>query len=356
MEEQTFTISPDTFDMALLPAEVRTPGTSGFREAVSAFLRESFQGFGGRVNIQVEDARITVTWSPDPSSPTPLEVIVNKLRQGHRAECIQLLELLLSRNSDDVDILYNLGMALSDAGNFARAEDQLRRAVELAPDFGNGLIALGVALSRQQKNDEAAQVLNSAVALEPRNPWAHRNLGVALLKLSRFDAAADHLRQAVELQPNDQPSWVALGDALRRSGRSKDAEHAYGQAMALNPHNEFSEAARSGSRQLAQATFQKASTNAPRPDAIEYCVAAIRTFSKLTEQEVQKITFEIATLGRGGLAVNNPDKKYLLKSMAGEFTGLQLVSYMYVGFQIIAPGAECGFDLAREYELARKIP
>ena len=38
--------------------------------------------------------------------------------------------------------------------------------------------------------------------------------------------------------------------------------------------------------------------------------------------------------------------------MPGEFSGLQLVSIMYVAFQQIAPGQDAGFDLAREYEMA----
>ncbi len=353
MEEQTFTIAPVAFDVMLLPAEARTPGTAAFRDAVSAFLQQAFQGFGGRVAIFVDDERIAVTWSPDPSRPKPLDVIVAKLQQGKQAEGIQLLELLLSREPDSVDVLYNLGLALSDAGKLDQAENHLRRAVDLAPRFTNGLIALGVALSRQQKNEEATMLLQSAVALEPENPWAQRNLGVILLKASRFAEAVEHLRKALALQPADQGSWVALGDALRLAGQAKEAERAYGRAMTLNPHSDFAEAARRGSSQLAQTSFQNKVAGMPRPDAVEYCIAAIKTFAKLPKEEVQRIAFEIAMVGRSGFDVNRPEKKYRLKALAGEFTGLQLVCYMYVGFQMIVPGANIGFDLSREYEAAK---
>ena len=56
--------------------------------------------------------------------------------------------------------------------------------------------------------------------------------------------------------------------------------------------------------------------------------------------------------GRTGLDINNPDKKYTLDSMGDSFTGLQLVSYMYVGFKIIDPKMDIGMDLSEEYKQA----
>jgi len=75
----------------------------------------------------------------------------------------------------------------------------------------------------------------------------------------------------------------------------------------------------------------------------------------LNTSEVQKISFEIATLGSRGLNVNDPAKKYRLKSLPGEFSGLQLVCYMYVGFKQIAPEQDIGFDLSREYAAAMEL-
>ena len=67
---------------------------------------------------------------------------------------------------------------------------------------------------------------------------------------------------------------------------------------------------------------------------------------------MRKITFEIAMVGQGGLDINNPNSKYTLDSMPGEFTGLQLLCYMYTGFQFIDPSADIGADLSEEYQTA----
>ena len=349
-----FTIPTAAFDLSLIPAEARKSGSAAFREAVSTFLQAQFRGFGGRVSILVDDLRITVSWTKDAAPVSPLDRIVGMLQQGKRAEAVQLLELLLSRKPDDVDVLYNLGVALSEAGRYEVAEKHLRRATELAPRFVNALIALGVALAHQQKDAEAWEVLESAVELDPLSPLARSNFGVTLLKLGRYAEAAGELRRAVVLRPDDQTTWMALGDALRLSGQGNEAAVAYAQAMNLNPHNESAEVARRRSSELAMAKYD-GNDGERHSDAVRYCVIAIKEFAGMPRDQLQALTLEIALLGSSGFDVNSPARKYRLKSRAGEFSGLELVCRMYVGLKQIDTGADAGFDLSKEYAAAKVV-
>ena len=86
-----------------------------------------------------------------------------------------------------------------------------------------------------------------------------------------------------------------------------------------------------------------------------FCLSAIEKFSAMSRDEIQRCAFEIAMLGTKGISVNNPDKRYTLKSMEGSFSGLQLVCYQYVGFKRIAPDMDIGFDLSKEYEAALRL-
>jgi hypothetical protein len=111
--------------------------------------------------------------------------------------------------------------------------------------------------------------------------------------------------------------------------------------------------ARKATNTLAQKSLQKSGPDGSRrPDAVEYCVAAITEFRCRPLDEVKQIAFEIAAFGRGGIDVHDPEKKYRLDSLPGEFCGLQLVCLMYVGFQMVAPGTDVGIDLSREYSSA----
>ena len=54
-----------------------------------------------------------------------------------------------------------------------------------------------------------------------------------------------------------------------------------------------------------------------------------------------------------GLDINDPAKKYKLKSLQGEFSGLHLLSLMYTAFQQFKPGQDVGIDFSNEYQLAQ---
>ena len=75
----------------------------------------------------------------------------------------------------------------------------------------------------------------------------------------------------------------------------------------------------------------------------------------MARDEVQKITLEFAMLGAKGLSVNDPSKKYQLRSLPGDFTGLHLLCLEYVGFKIIDPAVDIGFDIAAEYAEALQL-
>ena len=81
-----------------------------------------------------------------------------------------MLELLLSADGENTDLLYNLGMAYSDLGRLDRAVTLLRRLLALDPSHVNGRVALGVALTRQRKYAEAETELSQAVARRSGQP------------------------------------------------------------------------------------------------------------------------------------------------------------------------------------------
>jgi len=355
MAALSFSIATSAFDPALVPTEARHPGTSAFREAVNAFLQSEFKDFGGTATIRVDDHNISVIWDPEEKQLNPMVPIVQKLQQGKQAEGIQLLELLLSSRPDDPGVLYNLGVALSDAGRLERAEICLQRAVELKPSDTNIRVALGVALGRMGRDDEAGEVLKAAIAQDAKNPWAHRNLAGMLMKDAKPNEAIPHYEAATQIQPNDQIAWLGLAEACRLTGRTKAAEDAYRSAIEINPHSDLAEKARAGSNSLAQSGFDNVKKSLPRQDAVQYCLDALQTISTMSTTDVRKLALDLAMAGRGGLEVNNPNSRYRVKGLQGEFSGLAMVCFLYVVMQQIAPEANVGMDLSQEYQMAKKL-
>ena len=355
MATLSFSIASEAFDRDLLPPEARSVGTPAFSEAVSAFLRSEFKDFGGRATIRVDEQTILVQWDPDSKQTNPLLPIIEKLQRGRQAEGIQLLELLLSHRPDDPVVLYNLGLALSDAGRVERAEEILRRAGEVNPTDVNITVALGVALGRLRRNAEAEAVLRAATEQDPKNAWAQRNLGAMLLKAGKPEEAIPYYGAATKLLAKDQLAWLGLADACRLTGKIREAEDAYRTAVKINPHSEMADKARSGSNALSQSSFDNVSQVVPRQDAVLYCLDALGRYSKMSPAELKKLTLDLAMAGRNGFAVHDPNSRYRVRGLDGEFSGLAMVSFLYVAMQQISPGTNVGFDLAKEYEVAKKM-
>ena len=352
--ESEYTIGFDDFDVSLLPVAARTPGSPEFVEAVSALVAGEYQALGGWAQIIVNEADRTlkVTWGSDSARPSPRASAVEKLRQGQYDAAIQTLEVLRFQQPGDPAIVFNLGMALSDRGRLPAAIAHLRRATQLAPDDPNARIALGVALARAGQTDAAVASFREGVRLDGMNPWAHRNLGGCLLRAGKPDEAEPHLRRAVVLGPTDPAARVGLGQCLIALGRLEDADAHLKEAIRFDPHGRIGEAAKEERSRIAQANFRGRGPGPERPDAVMYCLGALERFEPLSLQEVQKIGLEIAVLGTGGIDPNDADKRYTLKSLPGEYSGLQLLCLMFVAFKAVAPDRDIGFDVAREYQTA----
>lgn len=355
--EYEFTIDFDDFDAGLLPDGARVPGSPEFVEAVSDLVAREFQAQGGWARIVVDEGTrsLKVTWRSGPTRPDPLESAVEMLRRGQYDGAIRTLEVLRLREPDNAVVLYNLGMALSDRGQLRSAITHLRRATELSPQNANAHVALGVALARDHQMPAAIASFREGVRLNGTNPWAHRNLGGCLFSQRKPAEAEPHFRRAVELNPTDPASRVGLGKCLVALDRLAEADEHLVEAVRLDPHGPSGEAAKEERSRIAQINFRSRLPGTDRPDAVMYCLGALERFDGMSPPDVQKVGFEIAVLGTRGIDPNDPDRRYTLKTLPGEFSGLHLLCLMYVAFKQFAPDSNTGFDVSREYEAARSL-
>lgn len=356
-QEFEFTIAFDDFDTSLLPEDARSPGSERFVAALRDLVEREYTEHGGWATIVVDEAArsLRVKWGNRAEGYDPLESAVSRLGRGQYEEAIRTLELLRFRHPDSVAVLYNLGMALSDRGQLQTAIGHLRRAAELAPRDGNVRVAFGVALARSGQTTEAVRQLRMAVAVDPTNPWAHRNLAGCLMRAGEATEAESHFRKAVELNPGDAAARVGLGKCLVGLDRLGEADEQFVEAISLDEHGQAGEAAKGERSRIAQAVLRAPMSGAERPDAVMYCLGAIERFEKMSPQEVQAVGFEIAVLGMSGINPNDATKRYKLKVLPGEFSGLQLLCLMYAAFKLIAPDRDTGFDVGREYRAAIEL-
>ncbi|MFC3267351.1 tetratricopeptide repeat protein, partial [Camelimonas abortus] len=133
------------------------------------------------------------------------------------------------------------GMSHERARQWPKAEEDLKKALELVPD-GDGreraavLNYLGYSWVDQNRNlKEAFDMLHKAVALRPRDGYIVDSLGWAYYRLGRYDDAVRELERAIALKPSDPTINDHLGDAYWKTGRKLEARFQWNHARDLDP-------------------------------------------------------------------------------------------------------------------------
>jgi tetratricopeptide (TPR) repeat protein len=351
-----FQIAVSDFDLNLIPEGARTPGSKKFEAAVTNFYEDQLRKVADSYDVAIQSGKIRVTWRKDSVRPDALDEAVAALKKRDYASGVQILEFLVPSREHDAIVHYNLGMAYSDLGKLDQAIDHLQRTLSIERGMINAKVALGVAYARQKEADKAAVVLKEAVLEDPDNGYALRNLGAVLMQLGRDkEDALRYLSRATQLLPEDQQAWFGLAGAQMETGDSASADQSYIKAIEIQPFNPMAGMAKEMRSRIAQENFRRAAGGGLRMDAVMYCLGALKTFSEMTPAQVQGAGFEIATLGMNGIDINDPESKYRLRTLPGTFSGSQLLCYEYVAFKQFAPDMDIGFDVAKEYEEAKRM-
>jgi tetratricopeptide (TPR) repeat protein len=260
-----------------------------------------------------------------------------------------LLEELLQGDPGNQDILYNLGMCYTELDEPAKAVKTLTECIRYYPHYSNAYVALGFAYSRLADDEKAREHFLRAIEIEPSNPYALRNLGGLYGKENDYEKAIQCLEKSFSINPEDQQTAYGLGYSYFHIGKIDKADEHFKVAIDLDESTKIADMAKDLRREIAAISLK---AKGFRSDAMFYCLSALQFFKDKTPEKVRQVAFEIGIKGRQGLDINNPDKRYTLDSMGGSFTGLQLVSYMYVGFKMIDPKLDVGLDLSEEYKQA----
>ena len=352
----SFKIPLSRFDVTLLPPDCRKIGSEEFKSAVIAHFVAEYSGKGESAIVSIDDQEITVITLP--ADQDPLEFVMTMLQSGRIKEAVPYLESMTKTGPASAQVLYNLGIAYSELGQFDEAVIRLKNAVKLDPGHAHAWTGMGVAYQRMGKPDLALEPMQKAVAIAPTDGYGLRNLGALLMGLGRDDEALSHLRQARKALPHDAQTTYGLATVLERLGGDSnlaEADELYIVVIERWPASPVAEMAREARTKLAHMNMRAKVGGGLRPDVMMYISGALDTFDQLAPAKRQQITLEVALKGQSGLDINDPEQKYTLKSLPGKFSGLHLVSIMYVGIKALDANADAGIDLSEEYAAAMAL-
>ena len=115
--------------------------------------------------------------------------------------------------------------------DFAEAERQFKRAIELSPNYPNSHDGYGFYLKAVGRHAEAIEKCRQAQKLDPLSPFAHVSLGYAHYFARDYEKAIDECRKALEMDKNSTFAHRNLGLAYLQQGKLEKAIEALSNAV-----------------------------------------------------------------------------------------------------------------------------
>ncbi|PZO79897.1 MAG: TonB-dependent receptor [Mesorhizobium amorphae] len=120
-------------------------------------------------------------------------------------------------------------------GDLDGAEEDLRRAVEIAPGSSSAWNTLGLVQAGREANREAEAAFRRSIALDPNDPVGYANLAVFLLEQDRVAEARPLIDRAMALDPAFDVALAARGRLRLQTGELDAAVSDLLAASTANP-------------------------------------------------------------------------------------------------------------------------
>ena len=134
---------------------------------------------------------------------------------------------------------YFRGICFERAKQWAKAEADFKKALELFPDQPHVLNYLGYSWIDQGVHlDEGMAMIKRSVEQRPDDGYIVDSLGWAYYRLGNYDEAVKNLERAVELKPVDPTINDHLGDVYWKVDRMLEAKFQWSHARDLKPEDE----------------------------------------------------------------------------------------------------------------------
>lgn len=173
-----------------------------------------------------------------PSVGPEFNEAVSLFRSARYEKAIQLLEELINRYPDSVEIRQLLAMSLELTERREEAGRHFEKAVQIAPGSVMARVNFGSNLLGRNQLEAASLQFEKALELDPENVTALFNQGLIFLALEQYSAALPILERARKGHPNSAPILSSLATAEFQLGRLEAARSHAKQALSIEPNAE----------------------------------------------------------------------------------------------------------------------
>lgn len=209
---------------------------------------------------------------------------------------IDPVEMTSPTENEKARAAYNAGTEFMRQNRLGEAENYLKEAIDLDPEFVDAMDHLGVVYRRQNRLEEAEEIYLRSIGLNDKNKVPFLNLAVVYRIQGRLNDALGLYRKVIEINQNDPEGYYGIGELFFIVGNYEVSMPFFDKALelyiSLNSSsvydvyyykgmihfrkNEFDEALR---------YLEEAKIGNPNNETIESTINEIRNRSKVTDLE-----------------------------------------------------------------------
>ena len=157
-------------------------------------------------------------------------------------EALKTLEKYLQKYPESKSLFYEAAMIAERLDLISMAENYLKRALEIDPNFANAYNSLGYTLlERTNRLKEAGENIRKAYQLDPSNPYILDSMGWLSFKEKNYTKAIGYLNDALQLLESED-IMLHLAEAYWVSNQKDEARLVLKRAKELWPDSEDTEA------------------------------------------------------------------------------------------------------------------
>lgn len=175
----------------------------------------------------------------DPQLITTIALYKAKLIAEGKGDhaALKVLETAIKKVPDSRALHYEAAMIAERMDNLKAAENHLKTAIKIDPNFSNAYNSLGYTLlERTKRLKEAAANINKAYQLDPENPYILDSKGWLAFKQKKYQEAINYLTEA-QKRAQEPDIYLHLIEAYWQSGQKIEAKVIFEKAKELWPNS-----------------------------------------------------------------------------------------------------------------------
>jgi tetratricopeptide (TPR) repeat protein len=144
-------------------------------------------------------------------------------KEGYYENTVVLLEKVLEKEPENIEVLFNKGVAHSGLKQKEEAKKCYEKILEINPDYSNALNNLGIIYSEENQKTEALQYFEKSLNIDPNDYKALYNIGKVYEESGENELAIEYYGKAIKIKPDFTDAFCSLGFIYEKIGQFAEA-------------------------------------------------------------------------------------------------------------------------------------